>query len=151
MKNLRLIKTLTLCGSLPFFLSAILGYFDYQEIAIKISLIYGAVIIAFMSGILWAVAITNKAKQGDKNLVIFSNLLAILGCFAALFCLNWIGFVIEILCFLWLIWVEFGLQKFSQKNQQIECEIFPEEYFKMRLQITALVVSILAINAFLLG
>lgn len=143
-------KILTYLGAVPFLLAALLAMFGFEALARKISLTYGAIIIAFMSGILWAAAIfsshfsenlrDNFSKKLCFRLLFSSNILAILAFFVALFCLNIFGIFVEISCFLALVFIEFLLQK----NQKI----FSQEYFKMRLKITAVVVLCLGLIMF---
>jgi len=135
-----LMLTLTLAGGLPFLGCAVGAWriwplpFDPAYVAV----IYSAVILSFLGGIQWSACL--RAPKMNAVTVISSNLLALLGWAAVLiFSVNPVEVCLFMLLgFLYALWVDSGLHRQA---------LIPEAFFRLRLLITAIVVTCLLITA----
>ena len=127
---------LTYSGTLPFLASVLLQLFfadlvalDYQYILIA----YGAVITSFIAGVHWGIYLNHNPSI---NLFIHSNIIALMAWLALLIPV-YLGFILLIICFLYLFLID---RKLAQWN-------FIEPWFiRLRLHATSVVVLSLIVN-----
>jgi hypothetical protein len=94
----RLAYGLAFAGALPFMAAIGLVAFNWQaDRAITFALTYGAVIIAFLSGIHWAVFLF-RPVECPQNLFVISNVTALIGWFAIALP-SWLCFLVQSACF----------------------------------------------------
>ncbi len=127
-------KCLTLSGTLPLVFSVILVFIPIQNLnPIEISINYGAIIITFLCGIHWATYFYNNEKI-KLNLLILSNILALIA-FAIFFLKDYkLAYLIEIICFSILLIFDFELKR---------KKIIETWFFNLRVQATIIVCTCL--------
>lgn len=133
-------KGLTLLGAIPFVaavLAQIAGMAHYHTA--YLSLTYGAVIISFLSGIHWGLYITH-AKAKRINLLVSSNILALLAWLSLLLLVPVTQYLIQITCFISLLLID----------RQLAADGAIEAWFyQLRLQISSLVIICLLLLVWL--
>lgn len=133
-------KGLTLLGAIPFVaavLAQIAGMAHYHTA--YLSLTYGAIIISFLSGIHWALYITH-AKAKRINLLLSSNILALLAWLSLLLLVPVTQYLIQITCFISLLLID----------RQLAADGAIEAWFyQLRLQISSLVIICLLLLVWL--
>lgn len=133
-------KGLTLLGAIPFVaavLAQIAGMAHYHTA--YLSLTYGAVIISFLSGIHWGLYITH-AKAKRINLLVSSNILALLAWLSLLLLVPVTQYLIQITCFISLLLID----------RQLAADGAIEAWFyQLRLQISSLVIICLLVLVWL--
>ena len=120
--------TLGYLGFIPFAALTILPWIlgaSYEEISFQVLVVYGGIIISFLSGIIWGIDSTNK-----KNLVI-AIVFSLLGFGAIL--LAWINliFAMALLFFLFFL--------FYQQEYKINPQFKDPDYMKLRRNLTSAV------------
>jgi len=138
--NRLLAHILTYAGTLPLVLSAaaaILGVhgFNYGLIALT----YGAVIISFLSGIHWA-AYLFYSEKCPRNLLLTSNITALLAWLSLLVANHRLMILLQILCFLYLLTLDLKM---------LSNTILPDWFYALRRNATAIVVLSLTALMFL--
>ena len=125
-------KYLTFLGIIPFLFLLILSFYHFETIGYisKLFYAYSAVIISFIAGTHWGICL--HSKDGNKRILLESNLITLIAWFS-LFYLVQITELIMIGCLLYLLKVEFRLQK----NGLID-----EMYFNQRVLATFAVILI---------
>lgn len=131
----QLAKILTFSGALPFaaaVLAHLQGMASYHSG--YLALTYGAVIISFMAGIHWGLFLTH-AQYTRINLLLSSNLLALIAWASLFFLIPVTQYLIQIVCFivLWSI------------DRRLYAEgVIEGWYYQLRTQITTVVVIFLS-------
>ena len=136
--HIKLAQALTFSGALPFvaaILAPLVGI-DFMHSG-YFALTYGAIIIAFLSGIHWGLFMAH-AHDTRLNLLISSNLFALLAWGSLLLMQPRLAVFVQIVCFLglWLI----------DRRLVAEAVIRPW-FFRLRTQITAIVLFCLCVEA----
>jgi hypothetical protein len=134
----RLAYGLAFAGALPFMAAIGLVAFNWQaDRAITFALTYGAVIIAFLSGIHWAVFLF-RPVECPQNLFVISNVTALIGWFAIALP-SWLCFLVQSACFLYLLMIDRSL---------VRADLLPDWFWKLRCRITSVVaVSLIVLAA----
>lgn len=134
-----LAESLTYAGTLPLAGCALLLLMGFSGLNFHtIALAYGAVIVAFLSGIHWGLYLTVKRKP-KVNLFISSNVLTLVAFAALLFMPQTIAYLLLILCFLGLLALD---------GQLNAAQIFPRWFYDLRRNATVIVVLSLLILIF---
>ncbi len=136
--HMRWAKTLTFMGSLPFMGAILSPWIGIDHLhSHYFVLTYGAVIISFLSGIHWGLFMAH-AHDTRLNLLITSNVFALLAWGSLLLLQPLLAVSVQIVCFLvlWLI----------DKRLVAEAVIRPW-FFRLRTQITAIVLFCLCVEA----
>jgi hypothetical protein len=130
-KQIKLAKILTYSGTLPFIIAILILQFSEPNLNIKNAAIaYGAIIISFLSGIHWAAYLFFPDKC-SINLLISSNILALIAWLSVIINCQPKNIILQILCFLSLLALDLNLRKAS---------ILPPWFFKLRCNATMIVV-----------
>ena len=138
--NIRLAKILAYCGTLPLVASVLLIYAPVAGIdGSIIAITYAAIIISFLCGMHWAIFLF-FAEKCPHNLLVTSNIVALLAWSSLLVPHRGIAFVFQALCFIFLFMLDFKLHN---------AEIVPEWFYNTRRNATAIVVLCLAAMAVL--
>lgn len=130
----QLAKILTFSGALPFagaVLAQLQGMANYHSD--YLALTYGAVIISFLAGIHWGLFLTH-AQYTRVNLLVSSNLLALIAWASLFFLITVTQSLVQIVCFiaLWFI------------DRRLYAEgVIEGWYYQLRTQITSVVVIFL--------
>ena len=132
-----LAKILTYSGTLPLIVSTLGVYFAVNGFdSSVISRSYAAIIFSFLCGIHWAVYLF-FAEKCPPNLLITSNVIALLAWASLLVTHQSIAVVLQALCFLYLLALDLKLRDEG---------IIPEWFYSLRRNATIIVVlSLLAI------
>jgi hypothetical protein len=128
----RLAQGLTYAGALPLVLSALaltLGYISPAG-ATLLCMSYSAIILSFLSGIHWAVYLF-FAAQCPRNLLLTSNIVALLAWLSLLAMHSTWVLLLQILCFLYLLVLDAKLHTVG---------LIPRWFFSLRRNVTTLVV-----------
>ena len=138
--NRLLVNILTYSGTLPLIASVVTHYFpatgwDSTFIAIT----YAAIILSFLCGIHWAASLF-FAEKCPRNLLITSNVVALLAWAALLSTHQSIAIVLQALCFLYLLALDLKLR---------DAGILPQWLYNLRRNATIIVVLCLAVIAVL--
>ena len=125
-------RYLTFLGIIPFLFLLVLSfyYFERADYISNLFHAYSAVIISFIAGTHWGICL--QSKDRNNRVLLESNLITLIAWFS-LFYLVQITELIMIGCFLYLLKVEFRLQK----NGLID-----EMYFNQRVLATFAVILI---------
>ncbi|MDC2964785.1 DUF3429 domain-containing protein [Gammaproteobacteria bacterium] len=118
--------TLGYLGFLPFAALTILPWIlgeTYEEISFQLLVVYGGIIISFLSGIIWGIDSTNR-----KNLVL-AIVFSLLGFGAIL--LSWINLIYAMTLLLFLFFLFYLLE--SKVNPQFT----NPDYLKLRKNLTS--------------
>lgn len=104
-------KVLTYAGIIPFIalgtaVSLHIGGLDYSLALFA----YGAVIIAFLCGIHWATFLFFSEKCA-RNLLLYSNIITLVGWLSVLSIKTYLTFALQILCFLSLLILDLELYR----------------------------------------
>jgi hypothetical protein len=134
--NLPLEQILTYSGTLPLVASAISLSLPMQGVDVEhIALTYSAVIISFLCGIHWA-AFLFFADQCSRNLLITSNVVALLAWVSLLSLHPSLALLMQALCFLYLLALDLTLR---------DAGILPDWFYTLRRNATVIVVLSLAL------
>lgn len=134
--HIQMAKTLTFLGAIPFIGAAgaqLLGAAHYHSG--YLALTYGAVIISFLCGIHWGLFLSH-AHEIRLNLLVTSNLLAVIAWATLFFVIPTTQFLVQITAFiaLWLI------------DRRLVAEGVIERWFyQLRKQVTMLVLLCLCV------
>jgi Protein of unknown function (DUF3429) len=129
-------KSLTYAGTLPFIACAmgvIIPSAGADGRAIVMN--YGAVIISFLCGIHWACYLF-FAERCPRNLLLTSNIVALLACLSLLVHANPLALLLQTLCFLYLLVLDYKL---------CEVGILSPWFYTLRRNATVIVVVSLSI------
>ncbi len=130
--DVKLAKWLTYAGTLPVLASVLLVYIPIADInGNQIAKTYSAIIIAFLCGLHWA----NYFFFSDKcpgNLLIASNVVALLAWVSLLIAHTKIALIMQITCFAYLLWLDKRLHNAG---------VLPEWFYYLRRNATVIVVS----------
>ena len=131
LSNIKLANLLTYSGTLPLVASVFLLFSPVAGFdGILIAKAYGAIIISFLCGIHWATYLFFTEKC-PRNLLVTSNAVALLAWSSLLVTQNEIALLMQIVCFLYLLSLDFKLQKAG---------ILPEWFYELRRNATLIVV-----------
>lgn len=123
---------LTYAGALPFIACIALRLLEFETIdTMAIITTYGAVILSFLCGIHWSVYLF-CADTCPKNLFIRSSIIALLAWVSLLVKNNDLTFVIQIICFLYLLLLDYKLKNL---------EILEHWFYHLRRNVTCVVTS----------
>jgi hypothetical protein len=137
--NILIAKILTYLGTIPLVGATILFIIPIKIIDPNlIAFTYSAIIIAFLSGIHWAIYLFFSEKC-PQNLFIISNITSLIVCLCYILSFKGIYFVYTV-CFLCLLIIDTKLYKLS---------ILPRWFYSLRLKATLIVIICLSIIAFL--
>ena len=137
---MKLAKILTYSGTLPLvacvalIFSPIVGVDNYM-----LATTYSAIILSFLCGTHWAIFLF-FAEKCPNNLLITSNVVALLAWCSLLVTYQGISFIFQALCFLFLLMLDFRL---------FNAGVLPDWYYHLRRNATAIVVVCLAAMAVL--
>lgn len=124
-------KSLAALGAIPFIAAVFAQFAGMAEYhTTYLSLTYGAVIISFLSGIHWGVYLTHS-QETRINLLVSSNLLAILAWLSLLFLVPVTQFLIQITCFIALLLID---------RQLAADGVIERWFYQLRKHITLLVI-----------
>jgi len=134
MRDVQLYKLLTFAGTIPFIACAILQYgnapqFDFLGSYVEIALIYGLVIISFMSGVHWGLYLSHKDRS-PFNLFVTSNILTVFIWLFYLLFSSSVFLLSLIIGFLVMLWIDYCLYR---------ADILSHEYIKTRTTVTFIV------------
>lgn len=129
-----LIKYLTYGGTLPLIICAIADPIFEPYDARFFAACYGAVIISFLSGIHWA-AYLFFSEKCPRNLLLTSNATSLIAWLSLLIYPSWVSFLLQILCFLYLLTLDLKLDR---------AEILPQWFYRLRLNATFIVVLVIS-------
>jgi hypothetical protein len=136
--NRLLANILTYSGTLPLIASAICIYFPVNGFdSSLIARTYAAIIISFLCCIHWAVYLF-FAEKCPRNLLITSNVIALLAWASLLATHQHIAIVLQALCFLYLLTLDLKLR---------DAGILPQWFYSLRRNATIIVVLCLAVIA----
>ena len=139
-KDRRLAGMLTYSGTLPLMGCVALIFAPLAGVDGKlVAIAYAAVILSFLCGIHWAVFLFFSEKS-PINLLITSNILALLAWGSLLYTDHKMALALQALCFLVLFALDFKLHRVG---------IMPEWFFPLRRNATIIVVLCLATLAVL--
>ena len=137
--NILIAKILTYLGTIPFVGATILFMTPIKIIDPNlIALTYSTVIIAFLSGIHWAIYLFFSEKY-PQNLFITSNIISLIIWFCYILSFKGIYFV-HTACFIYLLIVD---------NKLYKLEILPKWFYSLRRNATIIVIICLSIIVFL--
>lgn len=129
--DVKLAKWLTYAGTLPVLAGVLLAYMPIADIdGNQIAKTYSAIIIAFLCGLHWA----NYFFFSDKcpsNLLIASNVVALLAWVSLLMAHTKIAICLQIACFVYLLVLDKRLQ---------HAGVLPEWFYHLRRNATIIVV-----------
>jgi len=136
--DITIAKTLTYSGTLPLIGSAVILYFPVAGLdGAFIASTYSAVIISFLCGIHWA-AYLFFADRCPRNLLITSNIVALLAWVSLLAVNQLTTGLLQILCFGYLLALDFKLR---------DTGILADWFFRLRRNATIIVVLCLLLIA----
>lgn len=128
--EMRMAKRLTYAGTLPFIFCVFGLLLTKLNLSFhQIAGAYAAVIIAFLCGIHWAIYLF-FAEKCPMNLLISSNILALVAWMSLLIHLAYITYIIQITCFAVLLLLDFKLTIQG---------ILPKWFWKLRRNATLIV------------
>ena len=134
-RNQSLAKILTYSGTLPLVASVVAIYFHIAgHDSTLIARTYSAIIISFLCGIHWAVYLF-FADKCPRNLLITSNVVALLAWVSLLLPYPRIEMLLQALCFVYLFRLDINLNDLG---------ILPEWFYPLRRNATVIVVLCLA-------
>jgi hypothetical protein len=126
----RLVKRLTYAGTLPLLFCTFVVLVPVGGIdAVKTALCYAAVIVSFLCGVHWAVFLL-LGDRCRRNLLLYSNGIALAAWLALLIAPRGIAFCIPALCFLALLKLDGELAADG---------IYPAWYARLRINATVIV------------
>lgn len=140
--QIKLAKTLTFMGGIPFLIAVILKSLDLNCPILSIddfTLRYGAVIISFICGIHWGLQITHDIPIRG-SLLLTSNLICLIAWATILMDAKYWHYLIQISCFFLLLTVDRKLYGLG---------IFNQWFYQLRKTITTIVSLSLAVIALL--
>lgn len=137
-KNILVAQVLTYTGIVPFLVFGMavalhVGGLDYRLALFA----YGAVIISFLCGIHWAVFLF-FSQNCSRNLLLYSNVISLLGWLSVLLVRSYLTFALQIACFTYLFILDLELYR---------NKIIPLWFFNLRLNATIGVVLLLFMTA----
>ena len=135
MKHTTLYRILAYSGSAPFVACAILHILGHSQIpnigtTLNVALVYGLLIVSFMSGIHWGVYLSHHEKI-SLNLFIISNVITLISWFVYLLGGVLFQVLALIAAFLCLLAIDLKL---------IDDDIIDIDYYNMRVGVTIIVV-----------
>ncbi len=134
-RAITLAKILTYSGTLPLIGCVVLMYAPVVGVdGALIARTYSAIIISFLCGIHWAIYIF-FAEKCMSNLLITSNLLALLAWSSLLIAHQDIALILQSACFLYLLMLDLKLR---------DAGILPDWFYYLRRNATAIVILCLA-------
>jgi hypothetical protein len=136
--QITLAKTLTYSGTLPLIASVIARYLPLAELnSTLIAETYSAIIISFLCGIHWAIYLF-FAEKCPRNLLITSNMVALLAWASLLVRDQSIALLLQALCFLYLLTLDLKLR---------DAGIVSQWFYQLRRNATVIVVLCLVMLA----
>lgn len=126
-------KYLTYSGTLPLIICALAWHIYEPFDARFFAKCYGSVIISFLSGIHWAIYLFFFEKC-PRNLLLRSNATALIAWISLLVYPLFLGFLLQILCFLYLLWLDLELERAG---------VLPQWFYNLRRNATIIVVLVM--------
>jgi hypothetical protein len=122
---------LTYSGTLPLIACAVLSFLPQPEIDVMMfARTYSAIIVSFLCGIHWAVYLF-FAEKCSRNLLITSNLVALIVWLLLLSTNSLLTTMLQIVCFLYLLTLDLRLHNAG---------LLPEWFYRLRRNATVIVV-----------
>lgn len=141
-KQIKLAQLLTALGVIPFAGSLII-YFIRADVSLihahYLSLTYGAIIASFISGVHWGLFL-NRARETPINLLVSSNIFAILAWLSLLFIVPITQYLLQITCFISLLLIDKKLAAHG---------VIEGWFYQLRKQASTAVILILFISAYI--
>lgn len=129
--HIKLAKTLTILGVLPFVAAVVAKCFGIDVVNVRyLSLTYGAVIASFISGMHWGLFLSH-ANITRTNLLVTSNVVALLAWSSLLLFSATLQYLLQILCFVGLLLID---RKLTNEG------VVERWFFAMRNKVSLLVV-----------
>lgn len=136
--NTMVAQVLTYAGIIPFLLLGIAVSLQAEGLNYSLALFtYGAVIISFLCGIHWA-AFLFFSQQCTRNLLLYSNVIALVGWLSVLSVKAYWTVALQIFCFLSLLILD--LELYRKK-------LIPLWFFQLRRNATIMVAVLLLLTA----
>jgi hypothetical protein len=134
--DMKLAKWLTYAGTLPMLASVGLAFLPFAAVdGFEIARTYGAIIIAFLSGLHWA-SYFFFSERCPLNLLVTSNIVALIAWCSLLIVQVELAIFVQVLCFLALLQLD---------KKLLETAVLPEWFYHLRRNATIVVVLSLAI------
>ena len=138
--NMKLAQLLTYSGTLPLVACVALIFAPIAGVDNNLmAKTYSAIILAFLCGIHWAIFLF-FAEKCPRNLLITSNVVALLAWCSLLITYHEIAFIFQALCFLFLLMLDFQLHNAG---------VLPGWFYHLRRNATIIVVLCLIAMAVL--
>lgn len=129
--QIKLATTLTCLGAIPFIAAVCAQVLGYDALQLRFfSLSYGAVIISFLSGMHWGIYLM-QAQATRINLLITSNVFALLAWASLLLVIPSLQYGLQIVCFVVLFFIDRALTA----NGMLE-----RWFYQLRQRITTVVI-----------
>lgn len=139
-RHIQLAKQLAFAGTLPFIGTVVVMLYGLDSTLIRqSSLAYGALIIAFISGIHWGLFLT-QAPKIPINLLVSSNLLTLLSWSSLMMDFGLWSYLTQILSFSILLMID---------RQLLKVVIIERWFFILRCQATLIVITSLCLSLLL--
>ena len=141
MEKKQLYTSLTYAGALPFVAAAAMPWLGIDKIPNVgsfdfVAQTYGLAIICFLAGAHWGTYLYHR-DQSPTNLFLTSNVIVLAVWFAFLLNAAAISLFVQVLAFLYLLFVDFRL---------LQAGLLIDYYFRMRVTVTILVVASLIVT-----
>lgn len=141
MDQSRLYSILAYAGALPFVVCAAIPWLGFDRVpnlgtADYIAQAYGLAIASFLAGAHWGTYLYNRS-EAPINLFVTSNAVVIAVWLTFLLNVSAVGLFVLILAFLYLLFVDYRLRVAG---------LLGEHYFRLRANVTAIVVVCLTVN-----
>lgn len=135
-RQIQLAKTLTMFGALPFIGAVVARVYGLDALHVRyFSLTYGAVIVSFLSGMHWGLFLS-QAHLTRTNLLLSSNIIALLAWGSLLLFSATLQYVVQIACFISLLLID---RKLTNEG------VLERWFFDLRNKISLLVVICLIV------
>lgn len=132
--QIQLAKILTILGALPFIGAVAAQAMGADDVHVRyFSLTYGAIIVSFLSGMHWGLFLS-QARLTRTNLLVTSNIIALLAWGSLLLFSASLQYVLQMLCFITLLLID---RKLTNEG------ILERWFFELRNRISLLVVMCL--------
>ena len=127
-------KYLTYSGTLPLIMCALAEHIYAPFDARFFATCYSSVIISFLSGIHWGIYLFFFEKC-PRNLLLRSNATSLIAWISLLTSPLFLGFLLQILCFLYLLWLDLELERAG---------VLPKWFYNVRRNATIIVVLLMS-------
>lgn len=129
---MKLAKILTYSGTLPLIVCLVLIFSPIAGVdSHRVAVTYSAIILSFLCGLHWATFLF-FAEKCPHNLLVTSNVVALLAWCSLFVAYREITLIFQALCFLFLLMLDFQLRNTG---------VLPEWFYHLRRNATIIVVS----------